>query len=230
MKTDINVKLISSTSNPESLVTAAANICYEKREDFENIDVLSNPKLIKNVIKMGHLSILEHVSFTFLITGMSRACSHQLVRHRLASFSQRSQRYIDEADFDYVVPDSIKRNKAVSADFTKLMQRISAFYKTLLSLKTPKEDARYILPNAAATSLIVTMNARELTHFITLRTCLRAQWEIRKIADKMLALASEKAGVIFENAGPACVRGECTEGKLTCGKIEQVRERYRKKY
>ncbi len=230
MKTDINVKLINSTSNPESLVTAAANICYEKREDFENIDVLSNPKLIKNVIKMGHLSILEHVSFTFLITGMSRACSHQLVRHRLASFSQRSQRYIDEADFDYVVPDSIKQNKAVSADFTKLMQQISAFYKTLLSSETPKEDARYILPNAAATSLIVTMNARELTHFITLRTCLRAQWEIRKIADKMLALASEKAGVIFENAGPVCVRGECTEGKLTCGKIEQVRERYRKKY
>lgn len=230
MKTDINVKLINSTSNPESLVTAAANICYEKREDFENIDVLSNPKLIKNVIKMGHLSILEHVSFTFLITGMSRACSHQLVRHRLASFSQRSQRYIDEADFDYVVPDSIKQNKAVSADFTKLIQQISAFYKTLLSSETPKEDARYILPNAAATSLIVTMNARELTHFITLRTCLRAQWEIRKIADKMLALASEKAGVIFENAGPACVRGECTEGKLTCGKIEQVRERYRKKY
>ncbi len=230
MKTDINVKLINSTSNPESLITAAANICYEKREDFENIDVLSNPKLIKNVIKMGHLSILEHVSFTFLITGMSRACSHQLVRHRLASFSQRSQRYIDEADFDYVVPDSIKQNKAVSADFTKLIQQISAFYKTLLSSDTPKEDARYILPNAAATSLIVTMNARELTHFITLRTCLRAQWEIRKIADKMLALAGEKAGVIFENAGPACVRGECTEGKLTCGKIEQVRERYRKKY
>jgi len=224
LKTDINVKLINSTSNPESLVTAAANICYEKREDFENIDVLSNPKLIKNVIKMGHLSILEHVSFTFLITGMSRACSHQLVRHRLASFSQRSQRYIDEADFDYVVPDSIKQNKAVSADFTKLMQQISAFYKTLLSSETPKEDARYILPNAAATSLIVTMNARELTHFITLRTCLRAQWEIRKIADKMLALASEKAGVIFENAGPVCVRGECTEGKLTCGKIEQVRK------
>ncbi len=228
MKTEISVKLISNTLNPEALVTAAANICYEKRRDFENIDVSPNTKLIKMVMKMGHLSILEHVSFTFLITGISRACSHQLVRHRLASFSQRSQRYIDEADFDYVVPDSIKRNKAALADFTKLMQQTAAFYETFLSSGIPKEDARYILPNAAATGLIVTMNARELLHFITLRTCLRAQWEIRQIAEKMLTLARANAGVIFENAGPACVLGPCTEGKLTCGKIEQVREKYRK--
>ncbi|NOZ84615.1 MAG: FAD-dependent thymidylate synthase [Epsilonproteobacteria bacterium] len=218
------VKLISFSPEPETLVTKAADICYEKQLDFET--AAPKPKLINMVMKMGHLSILEHVSFTFLVTGLSRAASHQLVRHRIASYSQRSQRYVDETNFRYVMPESISKNPAAADKFKNLLSQIAELYKEFVSSDIPKEDARYILPNAAATSIIVTMNARELIHFITLRTCLRAQWEIRQIAEKMLVLAQNKAETIFDNAGPVCVKGPCTEGKFTCGKIEQVRNRY----
>lgn len=221
------VRLIGFTPEAELLLTKAANICYEKHSDFSASG--AKPKLIKSIVKMGHFSILEHASFTFLITGLSRAASHQLVRHRLASYSQRSQRYVDETGFSYVIPNSIAAVSKTAEKFENLMKLIAELYGEFIESGIPKEDARYILPNAAATSIMVTMNARELLHFITLRTCLRAQWEIREVAEKMLELAREKAEVIFEDAGPNCVRGPCTEGKLTCGKIEQVREKYRKK-
>lgn len=174
----MKVKLITYTPNPEQVLMEAAAECYQ-----------TEPKIgiVKNCIKRGHTSVVEHVSFTFQIDGISRACSHQLVRHRIASFTQKSQRYVKESQFEYITPLTIKKNKKALDYYYHLMDEIQQAYDVLISYGIPKEDARYILPNACGTALTLTMNLRSLLNFWKLRTDSHAQWEIRELANKMLA-------------------------------------------
>ncbi len=175
---------------------------------------------------MGHFSVFEHISFSFGIEGVSRALTHQLVRHRLASYSQKSQRYVKAgAEFPYIIPHTIKNNSEALEIFNNAMSQIAECYNKLSALDIPSEDARYVLPNACETKIIVTMNARELLHFFALRLCNRAQWEIRELSDKMLALCYDTAPAVFEKAGPGCCNKGCTEGKFTCGQAALVRKR-----
>ena len=169
--------------------------------------------------------LLPHLSYTFAIEKISRACSHQLVRHRVASFSQQSQRYITIKRLNerVVVPPSIKSNEL----FDKIINQASETYQKLVEQGAPKEDARFVLPNATETSLLMTMDGKSLIHFIGLRTCNRAQWEIRELADMMLNQLRDVEPKIFNNAGPYCYQlGYCPEGRHTCGKIFEVKERY----
>ena len=180
-------------------------------------------KLVDKIIKMGHASTMEHVSFTFGIEGVSRVLTHQLVRHRLASYSQQSQRYVAEHDFEYILPPSIAERPEASERFKALMENIQQAYNDLVEAGVPKEDARYVLANATETKIVVTMNARSLMHFFNLRCCNRAQWEIRELAYKMLAEAKAVAPLLFKNAGASCVAtGHCPEGAMTCGKFAEM--------
>ena len=172
---------------------------------------------------------LRHSWFTFLVDGISRACSHQLVRHRPASYSQQSQRYVAMRGFPYVEPESVKgvkvevNNEEVS--FKDLMELIGKFYEKLVEKGVPKEDARFVLPNACTTRIVFTMNGEELVHFLRLRTCSRAQWEIREMAIEILRILRNNFPNLFNNVGPNCYYlGYCTEGKKSCGKPEQVRK------
>ena len=207
------------------MVALAARLCYspsgigELREDVSRKDVR---ELVRKVLAMGHTSTLEHVTFTFGVEGISRAASHQLVRHRIASYSQQSQRYVT-ADFGYVTPKTVGSAPALRKEFERHMAASSRLYAKLGKAGVPAEDARFVLPNATETKILVTMNARELHHFFSLRTCRRAQWEIREMALRMLSIAREKAPLLFETAGPGCVRGKCSEGRLACGEAAKVR-------
>ncbi|MCD6407688.1 FAD-dependent thymidylate synthase, partial [bacterium] len=172
--------------------------------------------------------VLEHVKFTFGVEGVSRALTHQLVRHRIASYSQQSQRYVKAENFEYIIPPLIEKDEILKKEFLTIMEEIKETYNRILKrfeeigIKGEKanQDARYILPNAAATKIVITMNARELLHFFRVRCCSRAQWEIRELAYKMLEICKEKLPSVFENAGPKCVfLGYCPEGeKFTCGR------------
>jgi len=217
----MNVKLIRHTPEPEKLVAIAARLCYSPvgvEELDKQLDDEAAKKLIKFVIKSGHLSTTEHAYFTFAIEGISRALSHQLVRHRIASFNQQSQRYVKfKENYEYITPDSIKLNEKINEKYKKFVEDIHKFYEEMLNEGIEAEDARYILPNSSETKMIVTMNARELLHFFTVRCCNRAQTEIRRLAIEMLKNVKKVAPVIFENAGPNCLRGPCPEGKFTCG-------------
>ena len=166
---------------------------------------------------MGHLSVIEHANFTFSVEGVSRALTHQLVRHRIASYSQQSQRYVSMNRASYIIPPSIALDPDAKKEYEALMNQIWKAYAELAQ-KVPKEDARYVLPNACNTNITVTMNARELTHFFSLRCCRRAQWEIRKMAWLMLLEVRQVSPILFENAGPGCVRGPCPEGEYSCDK------------
>jgi thymidylate synthase (FAD) len=166
---------------------------------------------------MGHHSVIEHAVFTFSVHGVSRALTHQLVRHRIASFSQQSQRYVSMSQASYVTPPSIAADAGAVKRYQELMQDIWKAYEELGGL-VPKEDARYVLPNSCHTNIVITMNARELWHFFSLRCCNRAQWEIREMAQRMMEICQEVSPTIFRDAGPPCVRGPCPEGKLSCGK------------
>lgn len=169
--------------------------------------------MIRKVIEMGHESVLEHASFTFAVEGISRACSHQLVRFRVASFSQQSQRYCFLGDnFRYVTPATIPED----GRYEQLMETIGELYAAYVAEGVPAEDARFILPNACETNIVITMNCRELLHVFALRCCVHAQWEIRAMAEEMLRLVKEIAPSVFEKAGPNCVRGFCTEGPRSC--------------
>ncbi len=175
-------------------------------------------KLIARLMEMGHLSPIEHASFTFGVEGVSRALTHQLVRHRLASYSQKSQRYVDESNFGYVIPPGIRDNPRARQEYLAVMEQIRRGY-ALLAATAEKEDARYLLPNACQTSIIVTMNCRSLLNFFERRCCARAQWEIQKLAWKMLALVKEQAPTIFARAGARCdMDGTCPEGAMSCGR------------
>jgi len=221
----VNVLLLSCTPDPERMVALAARLCYspagihELREDVSRKDAR---RLVRRVLSMGHASVLEHVTLTYGVEGISRAASHQLVRHRIASYSQQSQRYV-AAEFGYVTPPTVSGAPGLRKEYERHMAACSRLYGKMMQAGIPPEDARFVLPNATETKILITMNARELHHFFALRTCRRAQWEIREMARRMLAVAIRSAPLLFETAGPGCVRGRCPEGKMTCGKPAEVR-------
>ena len=223
------VQLLTHTPNPEQVVAAAARLCYSDSsiETLLGQAAEQAAKLLHKILELGHYSVLEHASFTYGIEGISRACSHQLVRHRVASFSQQSQRYVShDQPFEAIVPNSISEQPVLSERFATHMQTTHALYRDLMAAGVPAEDARFVLPNAAATKLVMTMNVRELHHFFALRCCRRAQWEIRDMAKEMLRLARQASPLLFAEAGPACLNRPCPEGAMTCGAIKDVREEY----
>lgn len=214
------------TPQPERVVAMAARLCYSAagaEELAEKMDSGQVERLVAKIVEMGHASTLEHVNFTFGIEGVSRVLTHQLVRHRLASYSQQSQRYVAEHDFEYVMPPSIAARPEARERFEALMEDIRGAYDELTAMGVPKEDARYVLANAAETKIVATMNARSLMHFFNLRCCNRAQWEIRELAYKMLEQAKAAAPLLFRNAGASCVAsGYCPEGVMTCGRFQEM--------
>ena len=223
----MNIELIAYTPEPESVCDLGAKVCVSYSMPGLDEDL----KALGHALASGHESVLEHASFTFAIEGISRACSHQLVRHRMASYSQQSQRYVKASyvDVRFVTPRSISQNTKlidgvskppgqVNYEYLQLMRLIGRMYEQMIDAGIPEEDARYILPNACYTNLVVTMNARELRHFFSLRCCERAQWEIKQVAERMLALVREVAPALFEDAGPQCIKlGYCPE-KRGCGR------------
>jgi len=234
----LKVILLRHTPSPEETVAMAAKLCYSPSNITslkDKIEAKDQKSFVGKLIQMGHMTPIEHPTFTFAIEGISRACSHQLVRHRLASYSQQSQRYVsEEAGFDYVIPPVIKEDKELTRAFVAFMKEAQRTYNTMVKKLNEKEikgesanqDARFILPNAAETKIMVTMNARELLHFFRQRCCNRAQWEIRKMSEEMLRLVKKIAPIIFHKAGPGCLYAPCPEGTYTCGKIREVRKKY----
>lgn len=273
------VTLLSHTLNPELVIACAGKLCYSKvgvNELSEKQTEESIARFVNMLADMGHESPIEHASFTFAIEGISRACTHQLVRHRLASYSQQSQRYVNLVEhFEYIVPPAYRENDLLKTIYVKAMEqdaenyaelvRVSLLLKAkelglgeryakeligadeefkamcpdLLSyfkfkqkkeyLKAEKiaiEDARYVLPNACETKIVVTMNARALMNFFHHRSCDRAQWEIRELSDLMIELTKEVAPILFKKAGPNCVKGPCPEGSMSCGQVKEMREKY----
>ncbi len=220
MEKKLNVKLITYTPEPELTVATAAHLCYAGvsiDELQKKIDKEYAKKLIKRLVESGHWSVLEHASFTFAVEGVSRALTHQLVRHRVASYSQQSQRYVNEKEFDFIVPPKVKENEKAYKKFLEIIKQSQKAYSEMLNEDIPKEDARFALPNAAETRIIVTMNTRSLFNFFEKRCCARAQWEIRALANKMLELCRKAAPLLFENAGAICIRlGYCPEHE-SCG-------------
>lgn len=220
------VKLVRHTPEPERTVAMSARLCYSPIGAAQLEEKISDEQaanLVRKLVSMGHLSTLEHVTFTFAIEGVSRVLTHQLVRHRIASYSQQSQRYVKEHDFETIVPASIASKPEAKAKFDKLMTEIQAMYDEFIALDIPAEDARYILPNATETKIACTFNARSLLNFFSLRCCTRAQWEIRALANEMLRQCQAVAPVIFENAGPTCVsEGVCHEGAMSCGRLQAI--------
>lgn len=220
------VKLVRHTPEPECTVAMSARLCYSPigaAQLEEKISDEQAAKLVRKLVSMGHLSTLEHVTFTFAIEGVSRVLTHQLVRHRIASYSQQSQRYVKEHDFETIMPRSIASKPEAKKKFEKLMGEIQGLYDEFISMDIPAEDARYILPNATETKIVCTFNARSLLNFFSLRCCTRAQWEIRALANEMLRQCKEVAPVIFENAGPTCVsEGVCHEGAMSCGRLQAI--------
>lgn len=212
--------LACTAPEPEKVVAAAARLCYSNDEVTEIMNNFTEEKIekfLKKLSDLGHESPLEHVSFTFGISGISRACSHQLVRHRIASYSQKSQRYVNESGFNYVVPPKVFELGIVE-DYNYMMYQANEFYKDLIAMGLEPEDARMVLPNACETSIVVTMNVRTLLNFFRLRDCNRAQWEIREVAREMMRLCKIYAPRLFDKAGASCRHGACSEGEMSCGK------------
>ena len=237
-KTKLKTVLLAATPDPELIVSMGAKLCYSKADIAALEQTAKSPEFIDRLTQMGHLSPIEHAVFSFGIEGVSRALLAQITRHRIASFSVQSQRYVNQSakkgEFSYVIPPSIEAlgTEAVQK-FESQMNTMQKWYDEWVDAlgnagEKSNEDARFVLPNACETKMIVTMNARELLHFFALRCCNRAQWEIRERAWQMLALAMEKAPALFKSAGPACVNGVCSEGKMSCGRMAEVRERHRK--
>lgn len=214
------VKLLRYTSEPEKTCALAGRLCYSAVGVDELDRRLTRAKiadLLARIISSGHHSVLEHASFTFAVEGVSRALLAQLTRHRIASFSVQSQRYVTfKQDLEYILPPEIAKRKETRAAFRALTAEVKRFYDRMLAEGVAAEDARYILPQASATKIILTMNARELRHFFSLRCCNRAQWEIRGMACRMLALARRAAPILFDGAGPECISGPCREAS-PCG-------------
>ena len=249
----MKVKLLAHTPGPEKLVAAAAKNCYSSTDVDSVLEGLTEEKtasFVNMLAEIGHESPVEHVSFTFAIEGVSRSLLAQITRHRIASYSVQSQRYVAEDSFAYVVPPEIEAIPEAKEEFLAAMREDQAHYERLTALlkekhreellregKTEKEadraaekraieDARFVLPNACETKMVCTFNARSLLNFFSHRCCNRAQWEIRDVACQMLALVREAAPHIFEKAGPPCLRGACPEGKMTCGKAAGVRRKF----
>ncbi len=224
----MEVELIAFTPDAAKVVAAAAKICYSPSGAVALLDGLDEKKTVsflKMLRESGHLSPFEHVSFTFAIEGVSRVTTHQLVRHRLASYSQQSQRYVGMSGQTCIVPPTILHSEKAHEIFLKQTENAWRCYEELAALGIPKEDARFILPHGTETRLVMTMNARELHHFFSLRLCKRAQWEIRDLARRMLILARSAAPDIFDVAGPSCVvEGVCREAH-SCGEPYESMEK-----
>lgn len=228
----MKVTLLTHTPMPEKIVAAAARCCYSNDDPDKLLDEMTDEKAAKFLQKLndlGHQSPLEHVSFTFAISGVSRALLAQITRHRLASFSVRSQRYCGFQSSDFIEPPSISKSE-VKEIFDEALEQTKNNYDKLIEADIAKEDARMVLPNAAATSMVVTMNARELLHFFSLRCCTRAQWEIRSLANEMVKIVKKIAPNLFNKAGAACVQlGYCPEAKFSCGRaptLDKILEVY----
>lgn len=233
------VTLLRHTYDAEEIVAMAAKLCYSDADVEalqEGVQQKDQSKYIKMLVNLGHMSVTEHASFTFGIEGVSRAFLAQATRHRLASFSVKSQRYVGNVKkegktFNYIIPPQIENlgNDAVQ-EYMNQMQTMQIWYNNWVEKlgnagESSFEDARFVLPNAAETKMIVTMNARELRHFFAIRCCNRAQWEIREVAWQMLKHCKDVAGELFAGAGANCVAGKCTEGKMSCGKQDEVRKK-----
>ncbi|MCD7857375.1 MAG: FAD-dependent thymidylate synthase [Clostridiales bacterium] len=251
----MTVKLIAHTPEPERVVAAAAKLCYSPvgvDELLENLTPEKTAKFVKMLASMGHESPIEHASFTFAIEGVSRSLLAQITRHRIASFSVQSQRYVRLDDFRFVIPPEVEADPASKELFLEAMRKQGEEYLALCASlqekhtaelmaqglsqkeaekkaeKMANEDARFVLPNACETKMVMTMNARSLKNFFALRCCNRAQWEIRALAEEMFKLVYPIAPNLFAAAGPSCVAcGHCTEGKMSCGKTKEVQEKYR---
>jgi len=199
-------------------------------EHFGGADAKEKEKRIQNLIRVEALSPVEHLNLTFLIEGISRVCSHQLVRHRLASYTQQSQRYtlIDDADF-YVTPPSIERDASKREKFTGAMAEIFGMYQKLLDDGVTEEDARFVLPGACKTNMVMTINARELLHIANVRCCERAQWEVRELSWRMVELARNAAPEVFRYAGPYCIsERRCPFNLMAdCETFKKYRDRMR---
>ncbi|MDO5112290.1 MAG: FAD-dependent thymidylate synthase [Clostridia bacterium] len=223
----LKVRLLCFTPTPETAAALGARLCYSD-SGIEDLKEQVAPKagaMVDRLMGYGHLSPIEHASFTFGVEGVSRALLAQLTRHRIASFSVQSQRYVAKPEGSpYILPPSIAAKGAGAVEeYHRQMEAINGFYAYWLGEGIPAEDARFLLPNAAETRLILTMNARELLHFFSLRCCERAQWEIRRLAWVMLGLARREAPSLFAHAGTACAHGACTEGKMSCGGAAKMR-------
>lgn len=224
----MKIKMLAHSPEPERIVACAGKLCYSNKADIDSLWDSITPeeadKFIEKIISSGHHSVLEHISYTFAIEGVSRSLLCQLSRHRIGiSLSVRSQRYCSEDSFETVMPSSIANNETVKDGFNAVMKDIKMVYDVFVNkFNIPKEDARAILPNACCTRMIVTMNARELLHFFSLRCCQRAEFEIRKLANEMLKLCKQVSPTIFKNAGASCVQnGFCPEGKMSCGRVNK---------
>ena len=249
----MKVKLIAHTPEPEKVVAAAAKLCYSNAQIDTLLDGLTPEKskdFVEMLASMGHESPTEHASFTFAIEGVSRSLLAQITRHRIASFSVQSQRYVNLKEPEFVTPPEILGDEASLEEFNKSMALATENYQKVTQLlkaahketflaqgmdektanrsaeKKALEDARFILPNACTTKMIVTMNARSLNNFFRERCCNRAQWEIRELADEMLKQVCEVAPSLFVRSGPPCVSGPCPEGKMSCGQMLEMREKY----
>lgn len=249
----MNVTLLAHTPEPEKIIAAAAKLCYSESgvcNILEDLNEEKTEKFLNMLMSLGHQSPIEHVTFTFGIDGVSRALLAQITRHRIASYSVKSQRYVKEGMFEYIIPPEIAANEDAKKLYIKTMEADQKAYDELADIlfnkhyaallaegkdeKTAKkaaekmaiEDARFVLPNACETKMVVTMNARSLMNFFNHRCCSRAQWEIRDLADEMLKLVKEVAPTLFKKAGPPCVAGSCPEGKMTCGKMLEMRQKY----
>lgn len=247
------VFLLAHTPNPEHTVAAAAKLCYSNVTATELTNNLTDEQaasFVEMLSEIGHESPIEHASFTFGIEGVSRSLLAQITRHRMASFSVKSQRYVREGSFEYVTPPEIAADPEALALYEEIMAEDQRKYDRLAEILKEKhiktfmaegkdektanrlaekkaiEDARFVLPNSCETQMVMTMNARSLQNFFRIRCCRRAQWEIQDVANQMLALVSAVAPNLFKNAGPSCLSGKCSEGKMSCGKILEVREFY----
>ncbi len=230
MSAQLRVSLLQHTPDPDRAVAVAGRLCYAPVSAADLACEMSDEdvaKLVRILVRSGHHSALEHASFSFAVDGVSRALTHQLVRHRVASYNQQSQRYVNFGAGDsFIVPPSIAGNAEAEQVFLGAMEHARVAYDRLVELglaegrtrESVQEDARFVLPNAAETKIVVTMNARELRHFFHVRCCNRAQWEIRALAWEMRRMVKELAPNLFEHSGPGCLYGDCPEGKMTCGK------------
>ncbi len=222
------VELVRHTVDGAALMALAAKLCYaggDLNTLLTRIQENDQRTFIKKVLQMGHDSVLEHISFSFLIEGVSRALLAQLTRHRIASFSVQSQRYVSyEKGFGYIVPPAVEAlGETAVSEYTAQMNQMLLWYQDWQTKLGTNEDARFVLPNACETRLLMTMNARELKHFFALRMCRRAQWEIRQMAETMFALCYTEIPELFQDAGPGCLRGACPEGAKSCGQMNAVR-------
>lgn len=221
------VSLITSTPEPDRVVAAAARLCYSPvpaSDLAREFTMEEAARLLKHLRRSGHLSPFEHASFVFAVDGISRACSHQLVRHRIASFSQQSQRYVRASRPDYVTPPSIAASKPLHKEYQRAIDALFALYGKFTAQGIPNEDARFLLPNAAVTHLVMSMNLRELIHISALRLCTNSQWEIRSLFRAVKDVLTRLDPFLGSLLQPRCEDlGYCPEMHC-CGRFPHKRD------